>query len=998
MTDTSSVATTNPTTNFHPVTASPLISPVPNGKTSHIVHDDEEEPYTIKCICDFEDDDGSTVFCERCETWQHIVCYYHGQDVPDIHNCADCEPRALDAKRAAERQRRLREQNESGDRKGKRSGTKNPKKKSKDVEHSNGWTSHERSGSNSVSRDQPPPAKKAKTGHRSSNSVSSSAGMPVLAPDNRKRAASMSTSAMSPNKASSTFSQIPLYSQEFLHLYDHDKANVDMQSNLFDTIGLAGDLAKWVQDPLALAQVANGRSPNEIFTDLDQPLDSSKWPVISRQSRTDTSIDYDGRHPTWQFIKVENYVRKDEIVGEVRGKIGHLHDYCLDPSSRWQELRHPEPFVFFHPQLPVYIDSRKEGTQLRYIRRSCQPNVTLKTFITNQVEYHFCFVATQDIPASSEITAMWYLDPQMFTSTNGFVKQDGSSFATPDSTAICISNVLAHFGGCACNSQNCLLAKLDRRRPPKALDAPSKSLNGKRKKQRAKATVSPISTGRATNSRAGSEAARAQDEDDHMDSRSTSGSVQDQPRSRDLTPTGHSPNDILGLSGGELTARERRKIAAAEKKFEQLEQDNKQHPQKRKKRSSGVSTQPNSAVSAAPRSKSLLWQTLRAFTDGDSLISAPFSQQTANPPRLDTSQTRRSSSSPVKLSPRSSSTPRRGSHSSARKPSGPNTPVIGSPLGRPQYVDSEMQTEPDEHDPHYVPPKPTPRHSFVPLTKRLLKRCYEDRLRLEEENRMSPVTARARSPMVSPLSTGTNDGAIRSQRPQEDVEMKDADTSMTPPKARSWSSILSAMSTETSPPNGQPRSESPFKLPPHPWPSAVAHHLPVLAKPTNGMRADLRVQLPAPQFTSPGLVTPNASTPSSVQSPLSVKTTVSHPPGQSPGSSITAPSPVKKKLSLGDYMSRRGTLTTPTTEKSQSQALPLSQTSPVAQISTNSLEGARPALPMAKPPGEEMKRESPAPVDVVMQDIPYSPTSPPDPASCAATSTAARDPRLQHRS
>ena len=70
---------------------------------------DEEESSTIKCICGFPEDDGNTVLCETCDTWQHIVCYYESPEhVPDIHECADCFPRPVDAKRAAELQRQLR--------------------------------------------------------------------------------------------------------------------------------------------------------------------------------------------------------------------------------------------------------------------------------------------------------------------------------------------------------------------------------------------------------------------------------------------------------------------------------------------------------------------------------------------------------------------------------------------------------------------------------------------------------------------------------------------------------------------------------------------------------------------------------------------------------------------------------------------------------------------------------------------------------------------------
>lgn len=74
----------------------------------------EEEPYTINCICEYSDDDGNTILCERCDTWQHIECYYSGH-VEDAsredfdHLCTDCNPRPVDAVNATERQRTQRE-------------------------------------------------------------------------------------------------------------------------------------------------------------------------------------------------------------------------------------------------------------------------------------------------------------------------------------------------------------------------------------------------------------------------------------------------------------------------------------------------------------------------------------------------------------------------------------------------------------------------------------------------------------------------------------------------------------------------------------------------------------------------------------------------------------------------------------------------------------------------------------------------------------------------
>ena len=67
----------------------------------------------IKCICGYGDEDGNTVYCDLCNTWQHTQCYYvdeHG-NIPSMeeitvmdHFCVDCRPRPLDVKGARDRQ------------------------------------------------------------------------------------------------------------------------------------------------------------------------------------------------------------------------------------------------------------------------------------------------------------------------------------------------------------------------------------------------------------------------------------------------------------------------------------------------------------------------------------------------------------------------------------------------------------------------------------------------------------------------------------------------------------------------------------------------------------------------------------------------------------------------------------------------------------------------------------------------------------------------------
>ena len=73
---------------------------------------EEEEDYFIKCFCGFQVDDGNTIFCDRCDTWQHIECYYFNRymegtldGVSIEHACIDCAPRRYDKEAAFARQK-----------------------------------------------------------------------------------------------------------------------------------------------------------------------------------------------------------------------------------------------------------------------------------------------------------------------------------------------------------------------------------------------------------------------------------------------------------------------------------------------------------------------------------------------------------------------------------------------------------------------------------------------------------------------------------------------------------------------------------------------------------------------------------------------------------------------------------------------------------------------------------------------------------------------------
>lgn len=303
-------------------------------------------PPTMKCICGFQEDDGNTVYCYLCDTWQHTRCYYidkHGTtltkeelEVID-HFCVDCHPRSL----------------------------------------------------------------------------------PV-------------------------------------------------PTNLFHDWKIRRDLYSWCHDVELLREATNGLTPQDVFNRCEQPLKSMPLPDLKKEYREEERAMSDSQQPRWTYMTIDSFRPKDSIIGELRGKIGHRRHYIQDPNNQWEYLRHPAPFVFFHPKLPIYIDTRREGTICRYLRRSCKPNLSMRTFLENGPDCHFYFVATEDLDAGTELTIGWTLDEHIrsvfYHRNQDEARMEGDVQDVDDYTADWAKIVLREFGGCACGSPTeCGFAEYDRR-------------------------------------------------------------------------------------------------------------------------------------------------------------------------------------------------------------------------------------------------------------------------------------------------------------------------------------------------------------------------------------------------------------------------------------------------------------------------------------------------------------------------------------------------------
>ncbi|KAF7558831.1 hypothetical protein G7046_g5319 [Stylonectria norvegica] len=848
---------------------SPLLPPAaeaPRAKeiVARRVENTEEEPYTIKCICNFSDDDGNTIYCETCDTWQHIDCFYPNNRDEAIredfaHSCADCKPRPLDRQKAIERTTRLRSTatgQEPSDKRTRRPPSKSHKKKPKlNDTQINGHNSPLENAKHGISNDHPHPPKKSKTSHRSSQSISSqpSKRSPSYgtARSNNGRPPSPATS---PPDLPEDF-QIHHYSKSFCDLYS--KTDVpDVHNNAFASLAIPTALSRWLREPETMKGEV-GRTHADVFQ-AESPPAEGKHPTLEVEEAT-RSIP--GQVIRWLFLKSTTPIEKDVALIELNGEIGFQKDYCSHAGNLWTDLSSPLPFVFFHPVLPLYIDTRKEGSQARYVRRSCKPNAQLDTYLSGGSEYHFWIVSDRFISPNEPITLPWDFRLEksvgarwlhlLGLSDDDSMVQNEPEVDAAEYTAISnwIDRILSEYGGCACDlGNNCAFARFHRHN---IWNASQPRPNSKKKQRKPKTqAVSPTTTVPTTTSRAASEG--QVDEGIDVDGRSQSVSSHSKPPSRDLTPLRQGSFDQLGILT-EPTDRDKRKVAMVEDTFRRMEQ---QQPLKKKKRTSDGT---NTSTSSKPKS-----------TNGSTLPNGTYTD----------SGTRSKSGSPdSSRSPQVANT----SISAHQSSSGQSRQSSSGP--RHVYCDAAVQTDPVEGEWFSEPMKsPRPKKRIISLSKRLLNNRH--RIRAGEEDSR-------RSSFATQTSTGTamDIDPTSSERPPSSTN---SETELQSPVSQGGDALMA----------DAPPAAATASLPTPSTNESVSTFAKIRTP-------DLRVQMPpVPAFDNSGLGSNNNSAPLSATSSLT-QSPISSGAITNPFAPLTIngvmahPCPVKKKLSLSDYTKSR---------------------------------------------------------------------------------------------
>lgn len=274
----------------------------------------------------------------------------------------------------------------------------------------------------------------------------------------------------------------------------------------------------------------------------------------------------------------------------------------------------------------------------------------------------------------------------------------------------------------------------------------------------------------------------------------------------------------------------------------------------------------------------------------------------------------------------------------------PNTPAIPSPLIRRDYVSIAVQTDPDGHDWYRPLSKPAlAKRPFVSLNKRLLLRSQQDRKRLEESQSFSNTLDRQ-------VDSGINKGS----GPPDSVRHKIHTDTVLPDAGPGQSSTqFKAHELPERPNNRSSTSDSVEQstVPPT-LPSKIEQSNDPPVQGTDSRPTILHVQLPPKPvlFTDSSSTSPSVQTPSSAvpQSPYFTNPTGSYPPLLASASNPVHQSPAKKKVSLSDYMKRKGSQTVSdkqTAPESQSDALKPQSMGTNGEIKADAKEGSANPIP-----------------------------------------------------
>ncbi|KAI9502238.1 hypothetical protein BX070DRAFT_22568 [Coemansia spiralis] len=391
----------------------------------------DEDQGVIRCICVIDDDDGFTIQCENCLVWQHAVCVGVDQDnVPDEYLCEKCNPRKLDIKRAVEYQRRRLETEYRS--------TKETRKRPKhtSAKPKKGDDQNDRKKRVSDAKQQRVRSAKPLSASRGSSSPTSlrsvekgrdnmtladsaytSIDRNILAADvqvlfqsvlsqlaehrNAVSAAVASVTTAPPVSLSGTSATNNSAVNSFTSVVNSDSEKRAPGDSLYGAPMSNGSSNGHSTHPYSTASKDNGESGLPAIVPIAEADINNPAPIYKSLVGKDH-----GQIGLFARESIEHH----RYICEYKGQVLLKAAYKEDPKNYYELLRTTRPYSHFHPEIDICVDARRQGSEARFIRRSCSPSVVLKSmYVTGSPNphIHLGLFATRSMEPDEELTIGW---------------------------------------------------------------------------------------------------------------------------------------------------------------------------------------------------------------------------------------------------------------------------------------------------------------------------------------------------------------------------------------------------------------------------------------------------------------------------------------------------------------------------------------------------------------------------------------------------------------
>ncbi|KAJ2758115.1 SET domain-containing protein 3, partial [Coemansia sp. BCRC 34490] len=172
-------------------------------------------------------------------------------------------------------------------------------------------------------------------------------------------------------------------------------------------------------DTLSGAPLLNGSSNSSLSRSppsaLKRDSDSALPPMVSMNDEDINSplpvykaLVGKERNQTGLFSRsrIENH----RYICEYKGQVVLKAAYKEDPKNYYELLRTTRPYSHFHPEIDICLDARRQGSDARFIRRSCNPNVALRSMYVvggSSPLIYLGLFANRDVEPDEELTLGW---------------------------------------------------------------------------------------------------------------------------------------------------------------------------------------------------------------------------------------------------------------------------------------------------------------------------------------------------------------------------------------------------------------------------------------------------------------------------------------------------------------------------------------------------------------------------------------------------------------